>query len=314
VFGHWLCDMAANEEKNNQHTLVAITPAMSEGSGMVEFSQQFPKRYFDVAIAEQHALTLAAGMACDGLKPVVAIYSTFLQRAYDQLIHDIALQNLDVTFGIDRAGLVGEDGATHAGSFDLSFLRCIPNMLVAAPSDENETRQLLFTAFNYPGPAAVRYPRGIGVGATIETTMTALPIGKGVMKRSATNTHSKVAILSFGSLLPAALQAAENLNASVADMRFVKPLDEQLIIELANSHNLLVTLEENTIYGGAGSAVNELLNQLGITLPVLNLGLPDKFIDHGKHKDLLSACGLDAAGIQRSIEQRLQQMSLPLRA
>jgi 1-deoxy-D-xylulose-5-phosphate synthase len=305
VFGRWLCDTALQNDK-----LVAITPAMCEGSGMVEFSQKFPQRYFDVAIAEQHALTLAAGMACDGLKPVVAIYSTFLQRGYDQLIHDIALQNLDVTFGIDRAGLVGEDGATHAGSFDLSFLRCIPNMVVAAPSDENETRQLLFTAFEHKGPAAVRYPRGTGPGATIESTMTALPIGKGVIKRSG----SKIAILNFGSLLPAAMQAAENLNASVADMRFVKPLDEQLIIELANSHNLLVSLEENTIYGGAGSAVNELLNQLGITLPVLNLGLPDKFIDHGKHKDLLAACELDAAGIQRTIEQRLQQMSLPLRA
>jgi 1-deoxy-D-xylulose-5-phosphate synthase len=309
VFGSWLCDMADRDNK-----LVGITPAMCEGSGMVEFSQKFPKRYFDVAIAEQHALTLAAGMACDGLKPVVAIYSTFLQRAYDQLIHDIALQNLDVTFGIDRAGLVGEDGATHAGSFDLSFLRCVPNMIVTAPSDENETRQLLYTAFQYAGPAAVRYPRGTGPGAIIESNMTALPIGKGVMKRHGNTTNKSVAILNFGSLLPAAMQAAENLNASVADMRFVKPLDEALIVELTSHHDLLVTLEENTIHGGAGSAVNELLNQLGITLPVLNLGLPDKFIDHGKHKDLLAACGLDATGIQRSIEKRLQQISLPLRA
>lgn len=296
VFGDWLCDMAAASQQ-----LVAITPAMGEGSGMNEFAERFPDRYYDVAIAEQHAVTLAAGMACDGLKPVVAIYSTFLQRAYDQLIHDVALQNLDVLFGIDRAGLVGEDGPTHAGSFDLSFLRCIPNMLVMAPSDENETRQLLYTGYQHNGPAAVRYPRGTGPGAVIEQQMTALPIGKGIMRR-----HGKqIAILNFGTLLTSALQAAEALNASVADMRFVKPLDHKLIEQLAQENQLLVTLEENTIAGGAGSAVSEYLNSIGIAMPVLHLGLPDCFIDHGKHSDLLQACGLGSAGIQQAIEQRM---------
>ncbi len=298
VFGDWLCDMATNEPR-----LVGITPAMCEGSGMVEFARRFPERYHDVAIAEQHALTLAAGMACDGLKPVVAIYSTFLQRAYDQLVHDIALQELDVTFGIDRAGLVGEDGPTHAGAFDLSFLRCIPKMLVMAPSDENETRQLLYTGFMYPGPAAVRYPRGTGPGASIDATMTALPIGKGVKKREGQG----VAILNFGTLLPAAMSAADKLGASVADMRFVKPLDEELVLELAASHQLLVTLEENVIAGGAGSAVNELLLREQIPVPVLNLGLPDRFVDHGKHGELLAECGLDAEGVYRSIAERLQK-------
>ncbi len=300
VFGDWLCDMAARDDK-----LIGITPAMGEGSGMIEFAEQFPDRYHDVAIAEQHAVTLAAGMACDGLKPVVAIYSTFLQRAYDQLIHDVALQNLDVLFGIDRAGLVGEDGPTHAGSFDLSFLRCIPNMLVMAPSDENETRQMLYTGFQHQGPAAVRYPRGTGPGASIEKAMTALPIGRGIIRRSGAG----VAILNFGTLLPAALVAADSLNATVADMRFVKPLDETLIEQLAMNHDLLVTLEENSVAGGAGAGVSEYLNSQGITIPMLHLGLPDQFIDHGKPKDLLAACGLDSFGIKRSIERRLQLMN-----
>ncbi|WP_372759971.1 1-deoxy-D-xylulose-5-phosphate synthase, partial [Litorivivens sp.] len=250
VFGDWLCDTATVDQR-----LVGITPAMCEGSGMVEFAERFSDRYYDVAIAEQHALTLAAGMACEGLKPVVAIYSTFLQRAYDQLIHDIALQDLDVTFGIDRAGLVGEDGPTHAGAFDLSYLRCIPNMVVMAPSDENETRQLLYTGYCYSGPAAIRYPRGTGPGALIEREMRELPIGKGTIKREGKN----IALLNFGTLLPAAIAAADRLDASVADMRFVKPLDEALILELADQHDLLVTLEENAIAGGAGSAVNEFL-------------------------------------------------------
>lgn len=296
VFGDWLCDMAEADER-----LIAITPAMSEGSGMIEFEQRFPERFQDVAIAEQHAVTLAAGMACEGLKPVVAIYSTFLQRGYDQLIHDVALQNLDVTFGIDRAGLVGEDGPTHAGSFDLSYLRCIPNMVVMAPSDENETRQLLYTGFNYPGPAAIRYPRGKGTGVEIQSEMTALAIGKGRIVHEGKG----VAILNFGTLLPAGLNAANALNASLADMRFVKPLDKDLIRNLAESHELLVTLEENAIAGGAGAAVNEYLAELNLSTSVLNLGLPDSFIDHGKHEDMLTACGLDSEGVLNSIRQRL---------
>uniref|UniRef100_UPI00356ABAAF 1-deoxy-D-xylulose-5-phosphate synthase n=1 Tax=Zhongshania sp. TaxID=1971902 RepID=UPI00356ABAAF len=285
IFGSWLCDQA---EKSPE--LVAITPAMCEGSGMLEFSERFADRFYDVAIAEQHALTLAAGMACDGLKPVVAIYSTFLQRAYDQLIHDIALQNLDVTFGIDRAGLVGEDGPTHAGAFDLSFLRCIPNLIIMAPADENETRQMLHTAYHYPGPAAVRYPRGTGPGISIDQEMQLMDIGKGRIQRQG----QKIAILSFGTLLASALTAAEELDATVADMRFVKPLDTDLIDALADDHDLLVTLEENTIAGGAGSAVTEYLNQQNRWMPVLQLGLPDVFIDHGKHDQLLSDIGLDA--------------------
>ncbi|WP_295874826.1 1-deoxy-D-xylulose-5-phosphate synthase [uncultured Zhongshania sp.] len=295
IFGSWLCDQA---EKSPE--LVAITPAMCEGSGMLEYSERFAERFYDVAIAEQHALTLAAGMACDGLKPVVAIYSTFLQRAYDQLIHDIALQNLDVTFGIDRAGLVGEDGPTHAGAFDLSFLRCIPNMIVMAPADENETRQMLHTGYVYPGPAAVRYPRGTGPGVSIETNMTPLEIGKGRLVREGT----QIAILSFGTLLSSALSAADEIGATVADMRFVKPLDTALIDSLADSHTLLVTLEENVIAGGAGSAVCEYLNQQGRCIPVLQLGLPDQFIDHGKHPQLLSDIGLDSNGIIGSIRRR----------
>ena len=301
VFGRWLCDMAAREPK-----LIGITPAMCEGSGMVEFSQKFSERYYDVAIAEQHAVTLAAGMACDGLKPVVAIYSTFLQRAYDQLIHDVALQNLDVLFAIDRAGLVGEDGPTHAGSFDLSFLRCVPNMIVMAPSDENETRQLLYTGFAHNGPAAVRYPRGTGPNAFIEKEMTALPIGKGVVRREGKH----VAILSFGTLLANAMTAAEKLGATVADMRFVKPLDETLIRELAKRHTLIVTLEENTIQGGAGSAVLEYLSANQIAVPVLQLGLPDAYTEHGTHAQQLAQCGLDTAGIEQSIREKLVLLNL----
>jgi 1-deoxy-D-xylulose-5-phosphate synthase len=292
VFGDWLCDMAAADPR-----LVAITPAMREGSGMVEFSQRFPDRYFDVGIAEQHALTFAAGLACEGLKPVVAIYSTFLQRAYDQLIHDICLQDLPVMLAIDRAGLVGADGPTHAGSFDLSYLRCLPNMTVMAPADENECRQMLTTAFQHGGPAAVRYPRGSGPGAAIDPALTTLPIGKGEIRR-----HGKrVAILAFGSMVAPALAAADPLNATVANMRFVKPLDEQLILTLADSHALLVTVEENTVAGGAGSAVSECLAANGRAPAVLHLGLPDGFLEQAEHAEMLAACGLDAAGIVRAV-------------
>ncbi|HTF97613.1 MAG TPA: 1-deoxy-D-xylulose-5-phosphate synthase [Cellvibrio sp.] len=299
VFGRWLCDMARQDNK-----LIGITPAMCEGSGMVEFASQYPDRFYDVAIAEQHAVTLAAGMACEGQKPVVAIYSTFLQRAYDQLVHDVALQNLDVTFAIDRAGLVGEDGPTHAGSFDISYLRCIPNMVIAAPSDENECRQLLFTAYQYPGPAAVRYPRGSGVGATINPNMTALPLGKGTIKREG----KSVALLCFGTLLANAQIAADSLNASLCDMRFVKPLDTDLIEKMAASHELLVTLEENAIAGGAGSGVTEYLNQIGLNLPVLQLGFADEFVDHDSQKQQLAKQGLDAAAIEGQIRTRLAQI------
>ncbi|GGY85774.1 1-deoxy-D-xylulose-5-phosphate synthase [Cellvibrio zantedeschiae] len=297
VFGDWLCDMAAQDKR-----LVGITPAMCEGSGMVDFATQYADRFYDVAIAEQHAVTLAAGMACEGQKPVVAIYSTFLQRAYDQLVHDVALQNLDVTFAIDRAGLVGEDGPTHAGSFDLSFLRCIPHMLIAAPSDENECRQLLYTAYQFPGPAAVRYPRGTGTGIAIEKTFTALPIGKGLVKREG----KEVAILCFGTLLANAQQVADKLNASLCDMRFVKPLDEELIERMANSHSLIVTLEENAIAGGAGSAVSEYIASKGYVMPVLHLGLKDTFVDHANHTQQLAEQGLDAPGIETAILKRLK--------
>jgi len=296
IFGDWLCDMAEADDK-----LVGITPAMCEGSGMVEFAERFPERFQDVAIAEQHAVTLGAGLACEGQKPVVAIYSTFLQRAYDQLIHDVAIQNLDVTFAIDRAGLVGEDGPTHAGSFDLSFLRCIPNMLIAAPSDENECRQLLTTAYQFEGPSAVRYPRGTGPGATLSSELNALPIGKGLIKRQG----SRVAFLNFGTLLPEAMAAAEVLDATVCDMRFVKPLDIELTEKMASEHELLVTLEENAIAGGAGSAVMEALASLGINTPVLPFGLPDTFIDHGKHEDLLAAAGLNRDTMVKRVEERL---------
>ncbi len=299
VFGDWLCDMAEQDEK-----LVGITPAMCEGSGMVEFAERFPERYEDVAIAEQHAVTLAAGMACEGAKPVVAIYSTFLQRGYDQLIHDVAIQNLDVLFAMDRSGLVGEDGATHAGAYDLSYLRCIPNMIIMAPSDENETRQLLYTGYQFNGPAAVRYPRGTGTGAVIDKTMTALPIGKGLMKREG----SKVAILNFGTLLGSALKAAEQLDATVVDMRFVKPLDKEMILSLANSHELLVTLEENSIAGGAGSAVSEFLAEQAVVMPILQLGLPDQFIDHANHQQQLEMAGLDAQQILSRIQERLDRI------
>lgn len=299
VFGQWLCDMAEQDSK-----LVGITPAMCEGSGMVAFARDYPERFFDVAIAEQHAVTLAAGLACEGQKPVVAIYSTFLQRAYDQLIHDVALQNLDVTFAIDRAGLVGEDGPTHSGSFDISFLRCIPNMLVATPSDENECRQLLFTAYQYAGPAAVRYPRGTGVGAQIQQQMTSLPIGKGVVKREG----KQVALLCFGTLLSTAAQIAEKLNASLCDMRFVKPLDTELINRMADTHELLVTLEENTIAGGAGSSVCEYLNGDGILIPVLQLGFKDEFAEHDSQKQQLAHQGLDAKGIEQAITQKLDSI------
>ncbi|KAF0812176.1 1-deoxy-D-xylulose-5-phosphate synthase [Andreprevotia sp. IGB-42] len=296
VFGDWLCDMAAQDQR-----LVAITPAMREGSGLVRFEKEFPTRYFDVGIAEQHAVTFAAGLACEGLKPVVAIYSTFLQRAYDQLIHDVALQNLDVTFAIDRAGLVGADGPTHAGAFDLSFLRCIPNMAVLAPADENECRQMLYTAWQHNGPAAVRYPRGAGNGTAIEAAMSALPWGKGEVRR----TGGKVAILAFGTVFEAALQAGEVLDASVVNMRFVKPLDVELVRQLAASHDLLVTVEENAIMGGAGSAVLEALAAAGIARPVLQLGLPDSYVEHGEQKELQADCGLDAAGIAAAIRVRL---------
>ncbi|NVD35291.1 1-deoxy-D-xylulose-5-phosphate synthase [Marinobacter lutaoensis] len=300
VFGQWLCDAAEQDER-----VVGITPAMCEGSDLLAFSQRFPERYFDVAIAEQHAVTLAAGLACDGAKPVVAIYSTFLQRAYDQLIHDVAIQNLDVLFAIDRAGLVGEDGPTHAGAFDISFLRCIPNLVVMAPSDENETRRMLQTGLLYNGPAAVRYPRGTGPGARIEPGLQPLPLGRGRRVREG----STVAILNFGTLLEPALQAAEALDATVADMRFVKPLDEDLVLALAEQHELLVTLEENVVAGGAGSAVTECLNQRQVTQPVLQLGLPDRFVDHGKREELLAECGLDAQGIRQAIAKRLKQMA-----
>jgi 1-deoxy-D-xylulose-5-phosphate synthase len=296
IFGNWLCDMAAADDK-----LVGITPAMCEGSGMVEFAEKFPQRYFDVGIAEQHALTFAAGLACDGYKPVVAIYSTFLQRAYDQLIHDIAIQNLPVLLAIDRGGLVGADGATHAGSFDLSFLRCIPNMTVMAPSDENECRQMLTTAYRMNTPTAVRYPRGSGTGATVQTALQTLPIGKGEVRRQG----KQIAILAFGSMLAPSLAAAESLDATVANMRFVKPLDEELVLRLAREHTLLVTVEENVVQGGAGSAVAECLAQHGITVPVLHLGLPDTFIEQGEPAKLLADCGLDAAGITNSIRKFL---------
>ena len=302
VFGDWLCDMAAKDQR-----LIGITPAMCDGSGMNEFAERFPDRYEDVAIAEQHAVTLAAGMACEGLKPVVAIYSTFLQRAYDQLIHDVAIQNLDVLFALDRAGLVGEDGATHAGAYDISYLRCIPNMLLMAPSDENETRQLLYTGYMHSGPAAVRYPRGTGPGATIQKEMSAVPIGKGIVVREGAG----AAILNFGTLLDSAVTVANQLNSTVADMRFIKPIDKELIRSLAETHDLLVTLEENSIAGGAGSGVIEFLAAEGIVMPVLQLGLPDKLIDHGTHAEQLVSINLDTASIQSAIVNRLKQLTLP---
>ncbi len=296
VFGDWLCDMASADDK-----LIGITPAMREGSGMVAFEQQFPDRYYDVGIAEQHAVTFAAGLACEGLKPVLAIYSTFLQRGYDQLIHDVALQNLDVTFALDRAGLVGADGATHAGNYDIAYLRCIPNMVVMTPSDENECRKMLSTAYRHPGPASVRYPRGAGPGTVIEADLDPIEIGKASVRRQG----RQVAILAFGTMVAPALKAGEELNATVADMRFVKPLDTSLVAQLAASHDLIVTIEEGAVMGGAGSAVAEALAAAGFVKPLLQLGLPDQFIDHGDAQQLLASCGLDAAGIVASVRERL---------
>lgn len=293
IFGEWLCETAAKDSQ-----LMAITPAMREGSGMVQFSRDYPQQYFDVAIAEQHAVTFAAGLAIGGYKPVVAIYSTFLQRAYDQVIHDVAIQNLPVMFAIDRGGIVGADGQTHQGAFDISFLRCIPNMVIMTPSDENECRQMLYTGYHHnDGPTAVRYPRGNGTGATLEP-LAALPLGKGIVRREG----EKIAILNFGTLLAEAAQVAEAMNATLVDMRFVKPLDEQLVLEMAASHEVLVTLEENAIMGGAGSGVNELLMAKRRVVPVLNIGLPDYFIPQGGQEEIRSDLGLDAAGIQRQIE------------
>ncbi|WP_146062909.1 1-deoxy-D-xylulose-5-phosphate synthase [Aeromonas hydrophila] len=297
IFGQWLCDMAAKDER-----LVGITPAMREGSGLVKFSQQYPDRYFDVAIAEQHAVTFAAGLAIADQKPVVAIYSSFLQRAYDQLIHDVALQELPVLFAIDRAGLVGADGPTHQGAFDISFLRTVPNMVIMTPSDENECRQMLYTGYQCNGPAAVRYPRGSGTGIQVESEMQALALGKGRIVRQGKGT----AILAFGTLLQQAKAAAEALDATLVDMRFVKPMDEALVLSLAANHDQFVTLEDNAIMGGAGSAVNELLMRSKQCKPVLNLGLPDRFVEQGTQEEIYALLGLDGAGIQRSIEQWLQ--------
>ncbi|HET9581047.1 MAG TPA: 1-deoxy-D-xylulose-5-phosphate synthase [Usitatibacter sp.] len=298
VFGEWLCDMARLDSR-----LIGITPAMREGSGLVRFSQEFPDRYFDVGIAEQHAVTFAAGLAVEGLKPVVAIYSTFLQRAYDQLIHDVALQNLPVVFALDRGGLVGADGPTHHGAFDLSYLRCIPNMTVMAPADENECRQMLYTGFTLPGPSAVRYPRGMGPGAEIVNAMQALPVGRAEVRREGKG----VAILAFGSMVAPAIEAGSQLNATVVNMRFVKPLDRDLLFRLAAAHDLLVTVEENVVMGGAGSAVAEALCADGIATPVLMMGLPDAFVEHGDPQQLLADCGLDAAGIVRAVRARLER-------
>ena len=298
IFGDWLCDMAAVGDK-----LMAVTPAMREGSGMVRFSKEYPDQYFDVAIAEQHAVTLASGMAIGGYHPIVAIYSTFLQRGYDQLIHDVAIMNLPVMFAIDRAGLVGADGQTHQGAFDISFMRCIPNMVIMAPSDENECRQMLYTGHQHQGPSAVRYPRGCGLGTEVETTMTALEIGKGIVRRQG----EKVAILNFGAMLGYSLDAAENLNATVADMRFVKPLDEALILELAATHDVLVTVEENAIAGGAGSGVIEFLMQQKCIKPVLTIGLPDRFIEQGTQAELHQMLELDGPGIEKQILAYIDQ-------
>jgi 1-deoxy-D-xylulose-5-phosphate synthase len=292
VFGQWLCDMAQADP-----SVVGITPAMREGSGLVEFSRRFPDRYFDVGIAEQHAVTVAAGMACDGIKPVVAIYSTFLQRAYDQLIHDVALQNLPVVFAIDRAGLVGSDGATHQGSFDLSYQRCIPNMVVMAPADENECRQMLYTAVTCGRPAAVRYPRGSGPGAKLESQMSSYPIGKAELRRAG----RRLAILAFGPMVPACRALAEAHDLTLVNMRFIKPLDVQMVLEVAAHHEALVTVEENVIAGGAGSAVNEALLAADLHLPVLNCGIPDRFVEHGSREDCLVSAGLDAASLERCI-------------
>jgi len=302
VFGDWLCDMAAADEK-----LLAITPAMREGSGMVRFSKEYPQRYFDVAIAEQHAVTLAAGMACEGAKPVVAIYSTFLQRGYDQLVHDVAIQDLDVLFAIDRGGVVGPDGATHAGNLDLSYLRCVPNMLVMAPADENECRQMLSTGHQHPGPAAVRYPRGTGPGAAVQPSLDTLPIGKAQLRRAG----ARIALLAFGAIVPAAEQVGEELGLSVVNMRFVKPLDRALILELARTHEGFVTLEDNVVAGGAGSGVAELLAAEGVVMPILHLGLPDAFQHHASREQLLAEAGLDVSGIRAAVLGRWSDLAAP---
>jgi len=300
IFGQWLCDMAEQDAN-----LIGITPAMREGSDMIAFAKRFPAQYHDVGIAEQHAVTFAGGLACEGKKPVVAIYSTFLQRAYDQLIHDVALQNLDVTFAIDRAGVVGGDGPTHIGSFDLSFMRCIPNLVIMAPANEKECRQMLTTGYHFKGPAAIRYPRGTGPGVTPDNTLDEIEIGKAVYCRYG----KRVAILSFGSMLTASLKAADIIDATVVNMRFIKPIDAKLIEEIAKTHDLIVTVEENVIMGGAGSAVTETLSQQHITKPVLQLGLPDEFIEHGDPNTLLKACGLDGEGIAQSILKRQSSLS-----
>ncbi len=305
VFGDWLCDMAKDDER-----LIGITPAMREGSGLVQFSKQYPDRYFDVGIAEQHALTFAAGTACDGLKPVVAIYSTFLQRAYDQLIHDISVQHLDVTFAIDRAGIVGADGPTHQGAFDLSFLRCVPGMVIFAPSDEAECRDMLYSAFLHDGPAAVRYPRGSGPGAIESAVMQHIPIGKAQIRREGQG----VALLAFGTMLGAALEAAETLNATVINMRSVKPLDVNLILRMAEAHELLVTIEENTVLGGAGAGVSQVLSEAGCETPMMILGLPDQHVDQGDPGAVLANCGLDAAGICAAVQHRLPLQSVTSRS
>ena len=298
VFGNWLCDMAAEDD-----TIIGITPAMREGSGLVEFEKQFPDRYFDVGIAEQHSVTLAAGLACEGMKPVVAIYSTFMQRAYDQVVHDVAVQNLNVLFAVDRAGLVGPDGPTHAGSYDFSYLRCLPNMAVMAPADENECRQMLYTGLQHAGPVAVRYPRGTGPGIAVEKEMSVLPWGKAKTVNLAAN--SEIAIMAFGSMVSPAISIAEKLGATVVNMRFIVPLDEEMIKNIAESHSTLVTIEENTIAGGAGSAINECLHRLKLTNQVLNIGLPNCYDEHGERGELLAKCQLDEAGIQAQIEHFL---------
>lgn len=300
IFGHWLCDMARDEEE-----LVGITPAMREGSDLIAFSEKYPERYFDVAIAEQHAVTLAAGMACREMKPVVAIYSTFLQRAYDQLVHDVVIQHLDVLFAIDRAGLVGEDGSTHAGCFDVSMLRCLPGMVVMTPSDEQELYDLLTTGYLYPGPAAVRYPRGSGSGIMVERRPRKINLGRSKELRRG----ESAALLNFGPLLPAAKEVAERLNLTLVDMRFVKPLDSEMIDTLAEEHQLLVTLEDHSIQGGAGSAVSEYLHQAGLTTPLLKLGIPDRWIEHATRQEQLTECGLDADGIAQAIGERLAQLA-----
>ncbi len=317
IFGDWICDMARADKR-----LIGITPAMREGSGLVRFSQEFPERYFDTAIAEQHAVTFAAGLAADGMRPVLAIYSTFLQRGYDQLIHDVAIQNLPVVFALDRGGLVGADGPTHHGAFDLSFLRCIPNMVVMAPADENECRQMLTTGMTIDRPSAIRYPRGAGPGVAVEKTLGTLPVGKGVVVREMardTKAHvpgialgqPRVAILAFGSMVKPAVDAADMLNATVANMRFVKPLDNALIFKLATTHDVIVTIEENVVMGGAGSAVAESLSTQNLTMPVLHLGLPDYFVEHGDHATLLADCGLNAEGIIKSVQSWLTQTNAP---